>query len=47
MRQEPHQDARHGHQNGVVVHALQAWVGEEGGQELLRAPTAGGRGLPG
>lgn len=25
MHQEPHQDACHGHQNGVVVHALQAW----------------------
>ena len=32
MHQEPHQDAGHSHQNGVVVHALQAWGGRRDGK---------------
>lgn len=46
MHQESHQDARHSNQNGVMVHALQAW-GEGGREELPHAPTTGGQGPPG
>lgn len=46
MHQKSHQDAGHCHQNGVVVHTLQACGEGRKGVSLERAPAAGAPALP-